>query len=267
MVTPVPPPKPKAARRQTAASSEDIVVARDPVPARPERRPAGSGRLAVVVDDLGNDSQALARVLAIAEPLSGAVLPGLPRSADTARSLARSGKEVLLHLPMEPLESREKPGPGLLRASMSAREISELLDHDLADVPGATGVNNHMGSKGTADRNLMNALMAILRKKSLYFLDSRTTEWTTAEEAARQFGVPFLSRGVFLDDVPREEAIQAALERAAAAARQNGFSVAIGHPHGPTLSVLERQMSRLAAEDVTPVFVSDLLRTTPAERP
>ncbi len=166
---------------------------------------------------------------------------------------------MLLHLPMEPVSSRENPGPGLLKGSMSDREVAELLARDLADVPGAIGVNNHMGSKGSADARLMDALMTALRARRLYFLDSRTTEWTRAEEAAKRRGVPFLSRNVFLDDVSSEQAVAAQLQRAVEVARADGFAVAIGHPHPATLAVLEKALPELRAEGVTPVFVSALL--------
>ena len=254
------PPRARPARRDPAQA---IVVARDPEPPQPNApapRLGGNARLAILVDDLGNDSRALSRLLAIPEPVSGAVLPGLPRSAETARALFGAGKEVLLHLPMEPVSSRENPGPGLLKGPLTGREVAAVLAGDLEEVPHAVGVNNHMGSKGTADARLMDDLMAALRARGLYFVDSRTTEWTRAGEAARRHGVPFLSRNVFLDDVASEPAVAAQLERAAEIARTEGSAVAIGHPHGPTLSVLEKEMPRLRAEGVTPVFVSELIR-------
>jgi polysaccharide deacetylase 2 family uncharacterized protein YibQ len=255
VVTPTPsrraPVRPPAAGKPKKNPDRgDIAIVSDPAPAR----------LAVLVDDLGNDSRALARVLAIREPLSGAVLPGLAHSAEAAEELSRGGKEVLLHLPFEPLSSRESPGPGLLKTSMGEREVAEVIARDLSEVPHAAGVNNHMGSKGTADARLMDAVMAVLRARGLYFLDSRTTEWTRAGEAARRHGVPFLSRNVFLDDVATDEAVSAQLRRAVETARTEGFSVAIGHPHSPTLEVLEREMPRLHAAGVRPVFVSDLLK-------
>lgn len=244
--------------------SREIVVARDPEPARepraPEARREGGARLAILIDDLGNDARALGRVTAIAPPLSGAVLPGLAHSAETAEALARARKEVLLHLPLEPVNSLENPGPGLVRASMSEREVDEVIARDLGQVPHAVGVNNHMGSRGTADSRLMDEVMAAIGPRGLYFLDSRTTEWTRAGEAARRYGVPFLSRNVFLDDVSSEEAISRQLQRAIDTARTVGFAVAIGHPHATTLSVLERRMPELAGDGITPVFVSELLR-------
>jgi polysaccharide deacetylase 2 family uncharacterized protein YibQ len=234
-----------------------VTLARDP-----EAR-TGRARLAILVDDLGNDSAALSRLLAIREPFSGAVLPALARSRETAEALRAAGKEILLHLPLEPVGGRANPGPGLLRTSMPASEIQTLLAADLGEVPGAVGVNNHMGSKATADPAFMDLLMSLLRRRGLFFLDSRTTEWTVAEAAARRHGVPFLSRNVFLDDVPREAAIEEQLTKVVAIARDKGFAVAIGHPHPATISVLERELPRVSSEGITLVRVSDLLSRRP----
>jgi polysaccharide deacetylase 2 family uncharacterized protein YibQ len=267
-------PAPTGLHRPLPASSAPRRAGpRRPSPVRPraegggetaDRRPA---RLAIVVDDLGNDRSALARLLAIREPYTGAVLPGLPRSRETAEALARAGHEVLLHLPMEPVGGKAHPGPGIIRSDMNDAQLDDVLARDLQDVPGARGVNNHMGSKGTADPSLMDRLMKRLSRTGLYFLDSRTTEWTVAEAAAARHGVPFLSRKVFLDDVDNESAVERQLDAAVEQARRLGEAVAIGHPHPATLSVLERELPEIGRRGVTLVSAGDLLRTAAAPRP
>ncbi|HET9794789.1 MAG TPA: divergent polysaccharide deacetylase family protein [Thermoanaerobaculia bacterium] len=246
------PPRPAAHR--SPAPEEGIVLAEDPVT---------DPRLAIVVDDLGNDDAALGRVAALREPLAGAVLPGLPHSRETALALRAAGKEVLLHLPMEPLDPRARPGPGLVRTGMTAAQIAGMLSSDLEDVPGASGVNNHMGSRATADRKTMDAVLSVVGKRGLFFLDSRTTAFTVAAEEAGRLGVPCLSRSVFLDDVADESAIRIQLERAAGEARSQGAAVAIGHPHPATLAVLERELPRLGSEGIRLVTVAELLARQP----
>jgi polysaccharide deacetylase 2 family uncharacterized protein YibQ len=245
-----PRPAPRPAARRSPSREEGIVLVEDPAP---------DPRLAIVVDDLGNDEAALARVLAIREPLTGAVLPALPHSRSTAEALRSAGKEVLLHLPMEPLDSRAKPGPGLVRTAMTPGQVADVLTADLEDVPGAAGVNNHMGSRATADRRTMDAVLSVVGKRGLFFLDSRTTAFTVAAEEAGRLGVPCRSRSVFLDDVADEEAIRAQLDRAVADARTEGAAVAIGHPHPATLAVLERELPRLHGEGIRLVGVAELL--------
>lgn len=219
--------------------------------------PSGA-RLAIVIDDLGNDPAVVPRLCALAEPISGAVLPELDGSRKTAEELERCGKEVLLHLPLEPLGS-PNPGPGLIRSSMGGAEVAALLEKDLSDVPGARGVNNHMGSKGTADPHLMGVLMPLLRQRGLYFLDSRTSAWTVASSVARRDGVATVSRDVFLDDVAAAGAIESQLAQAVAEARKKGYAVAIGHPHPATLAVLAEELPGMARRGVTLVRVSELL--------
>ncbi len=229
----------------------------------PESRgpsPASRPRLAILVDDLGNDETAVERIASWSFPVSAAVLPALPGSELAARVLETRGKEVLLHLPMEPRGYPEvRPGPGVVLTSQSEQEIVRVLESDLASVPGAVGVNNHMGSLATADRRVMKSVADVLARRGLFFVDSRTTEATVARDAAEQAGVRSASRRVFLDDVPQSEAIRRQLEEAVERAKSEGAAIAIGHPHATTLLVLEGEMPKLKGE-VRLVPVSELVK-------
>jgi uncharacterized protein len=231
--------------------SDEVVLAPDPAASLP--------LLAIVIDDLGNDASAVERIAALSQPVAGAVLPALRDSSAAARQLAAAGKEVLLHLPMEPTDFRERPGPGLVRAAMSPAQIEATVESDLADVPGAIGVNNHMGSAGTADRRTMAPVMRVLARRGLFFLDSRTSERTVAAACAREAGVRYLSRRVFLDDEQDEGAVSRALDQAVEQARAEGSAIAIGHPHRSTLAVLEREIPRLSARGVRLARLADLM--------
>jgi len=142
---------------------------------------------------------------------------------------------------------------------MTRAQVAAIVAADLDDVPGAEGVNNHMGSRASADRPTMDAVLSVLKQRGLYFLDSRTTAFTVAAEEAGRLGVPCRSRSVFLDDVADESAIRNQLERALGDARSEGAAVAIGHPHPKTLAVLERELPRLGSRGVRLVRVSDLI--------
>jgi len=244
-----------------------------PRAARSPRRPAvlaprlpgtASGkvepRVAILIDDLGNDRAALERIASWPEPVAGAVLPGLPGSASAARALSESGKEVLLHLPMEPEGyPRVRPGPGVVLRSQSDDQIAALLDRDLATVPGAVGINNHMGSAATADPRVMRVVASVLKRRGLFFVDSRTTGSTVARDAAQAAGVPSASRRVFLDDVTTEAAVERSLDDLVRRATEEGAALAIGHPHPATLAVLERELPRLEERGVRLVRVKDLV--------
>jgi polysaccharide deacetylase 2 family uncharacterized protein YibQ len=229
----------------------------------PQQNFSGRPRLAIIIDDLGRDSSAAASVIALPFPLTASVLPNLPFSAEVADRAYRRGDHVMLHLPME-ADSESEPGGAQpeaveLRVGMSAEQVRAILASMLATVPHAAGVNNHEGSRATADPALMNALMAAIRQRGLYFIDSRTTAATVAYDAAESAGVPAASRKVFLDDTPTREAVLAQLDLAVRDARKDGFAIAIGHPRPATISALAEGVPRLRGEGIQLVFASDLV--------
>ena len=214
-------------------------------------------RLAIIFDDLGRERAPAETLLALQYPLTVAVLPNLQYSAEIAEEAHRRGFEVMLHLPVQS-ESGEKPEPQELRPGMSRQDVAALLDNMIESVPHAVGVNNHQGSRGTADTALMNNLMAALSARKLFFIDSRTTASTVAYQAAVGAGVPAASRNVFLDDVESADAVRAQIELAASDAKKNGFAIAIGHPHEITLQTVAEELPKLQAEGIRLVFASDL---------
>ena len=213
-----------------------------------------------MIDDLGNDRPAVLRIAAWPYAVAGAVLPELPGRAAAARALSESGKEVLLLLPMEPEGyPAVRPGPGVVLRSQSEEEIARTLEQDLATVPGATGINNHMGSAATSDPRVMRVVAAVLARHRLFFVDSRTTGSTVARDAAEAARVPSASRRVFLDDTATAESVERSFEQLVLRAREEGSAIAIGHPHPATLAVLERELPRLEEKGVRLVRIRDLV--------
>jgi polysaccharide deacetylase 2 family uncharacterized protein YibQ len=232
------------------------LMARSRAPAGPA---AKNPQLAIILDDLGHDRSAADSLLALPFPLTVSVLPHLPFSTDVAEEIHRRGDEVLLHLPMES-QSGEAPPEGVqLRVGMNQDDVEAILTGMLETVPHATGVNNHQGSRATADSALMDALMPALRRRGLFFIDSRTTAATVAYDSAERAGVPAASRKVFLDDASSREAILAQLDLAARDARRDGSAIAIGHPHPRTIAALAGGVPRLEAGGIRLVFASDLV--------
>ncbi|MGH9775161.1 MAG: divergent polysaccharide deacetylase family protein [Candidatus Acidiferrales bacterium] len=233
-----------------------------PVPAftsAPVRAPISprAPKLAIILDDLGNDRAAADAILSLHVPLSISVLPNLPDSAEIAEEAHRHGDEVLLHLPMESNDGSHAETVEL-RTGMNDEEVDSTLNSMLASVPYATGVNNHQGSLATADPQLMAVLMSALRKRGLFFIDSRTTDKTVAYDAAEHAGVRAASRKVFLDDTQTRAAILKQISLAESDARRDGSAIAIGHPHPTTLAALEEMLPRLEARGIRLVLASDL---------
>ncbi len=225
----------------------------------PQRTIAGP-KLAIILDDLGSDSNAAEAIFALQVPLTISVLPFHAHSTEIAEEARRRGFEVMLHLPMQAM-GNELPEPRQLHGGMSEAEVAQELSAMLESVPAAVGVNNHEGSLATQDAKLMAELMPLLKQRGLFFVDSRTTAATVAFDAAEQAGVRSGFRNVpFLDDVEEVGAVRKQLELAMRGAEEKGGAIAIGHPHAQTLQALREMLPQAEARGVQLVFVSDVMR-------
>jgi hypothetical protein len=214
--------------------------------------------VAIVVDDLGRSLDDVERLLRLGVPLTYAVLPFESRTPEVVARLRAAGAEILCHLPLEGRPGAD-PGPGAILEEHSPRRLARRAAEAIDAVAGAAGLNNHMGSVVTADREAMRALLAVVAERGLFFLDSRTTAESVAYELARQAGVPTARRDVFLDSSREPEAVAAELDRLLDVARENGAAIGIGHPHEVTLAALEAWIPRAVAAGHEFVPVSYLL--------
>jgi hypothetical protein len=212
-----------------------------------EEPPSSAPSIVIIIDDIGYESQRLERAMAIDPNLNFAVLPNSTRASDVAERLNDRGFEVLCHLPMEPRNRRVRPGENAVLTSMTDSEIVEATRANIAAVPHARGVNNHMGSRATTDRRVMTDVMRAL-PRGMYFIDSRTAGGSVAAKVAREMKVKTATRQVFLDDVQSEPAVRRQLAQLSAAARARGFAIGIGHPHDVTLRVLATEVPQLRAQ-------------------
>jgi polysaccharide deacetylase 2 family uncharacterized protein YibQ len=227
---------------------------------REERSRVAPPRVAIVIDDVGYNLDGLKAFLALPVPLAFAVLPNLPLTTESARLIAAAGKELLLHMPME-ARNGENPGPGAILTSQDDRQIEQALERGFAELPAAVGMNNHMGSKATADPRVMEVTMRYLAARRLYFLDSRTTSETRAEPFAVRYGVPILERDVFVDSQTDPEHIVKAVQRGVELARRRGQAVLIGHAQDTGLAgELARLLPELERQGVRLVAPSTLAR-------
>jgi hypothetical protein len=224
---------------------------------RVERRRRGP-RLAIIIDDMGNAPAEARAVLALPFPITASVMPHLEYSAQTADEAWRRGDQVILHLPMQPIDDGAQSEKIELRVGMFPNQVRSVLAGMLASVPHAVGVNNHEGSRATADPQLMAELMPLLRQRGLFFIDSRTTAATVAYESAERAGVRAASRKVFLDDVATREVVLAQLDLAARDAERDGSAIAIGHPHPETIAALAEGVPKLERRGIHLVFASQL---------
>ncbi|MCA9669450.1 MAG: divergent polysaccharide deacetylase family protein [Myxococcales bacterium] len=221
------------------------------------RAAAGSGRgvgglcspaspcLALVIDDIGRDMKALEQLLALDMQLTFSVLPHARHTAAAVKAIRRRRRQLMLHLPMEPLDRAALRDEPIVLSS--SRPIVAPLEDCLSRVPGLSAVNNHMGSAMSADASAMAPLLRHLAGRGLPFLDSRTSPHTQICRVARRVGVMCLERDVFLDDPPRPATFIVRLAQALRVARRRGWAVAIGHPHPVTVA----QLSKLSRSEVS----------------
>lgn len=191
-------------------------------------------------------------------PITMSVLPFLAHSDSIAKLVHQKGKEVILHLPMEPLNSRINPGPGALLVSMAPGQIRLSVTAALDTSPYFDGVNNHEGSRLTQDAKAMDIVLSELKERKLFFIDSMTIDKSLGWKEARRLGVPTFRRNVFLDDSLSAAAIRAQIQRAVQIAKSRGAALAIGHPREVTLHALQAAIPYFRKEGVEMVSARDL---------
>lgn len=201
------------------------------------------------------------RILRLPQPVAIAVLPDEPFSRPSATRAREAGLDVLCHLPMEP-EGPENPGPGALMVGLPAEELERRILRALQAVPGAVGVNNHMGSRFTRHPEGMRVVLSVLARSDLFFIDSWTHPESVGPRLARELGVSYRVRDVFLDDALETNRIEAEVRRWLELARKQGSALAIAHPHDVTLDVLEQELPR-ALRSHELVSLSSLLERGP----
>jgi len=216
----------------------------------------GRARAVVVIDDLGLDRAALRRLMKLPGPLTLSFLPYANDLHSQTEKARKAGHELLVHLPMAPTGHGSDPGPMALLEGLSAGELARRLDWNLSRFSGFVGVNNHMGSRLTADRITMDHLMRALAERGLLFLDSRTTPKTIARQRAAAAGLPNAARDIFLDNEQSAAAVTARLEELEALARAEGLAIGIGHPHDETIAALAAWLPGLEARGVVLVPLS-----------
>jgi polysaccharide deacetylase 2 family uncharacterized protein YibQ len=240
---------------QVAAAAPQPTWKRNALPFRDLKRPL----VAIVIDDVGLDRPRSRRAWELPGPMTMSFLPYANDLREQARAARGRGHELMLHLPMEP-NGRNDPGPGALLLSHREPELQRRLAAALDSFDGFVGVNNHMGSRFTANRPGMEVALRQFKVRGLLFLDSRTSAQTLGDQIAQEIGLPSVSRHVFLDDEDSLAAVRAKLAETERLAKAQGFVVAIGHPYDSTLQALAEWLPRAAERGVVLAPVSAVLR-------
>lgn len=226
---------------------------------KPESRKY-SGKLAVIVDDCGYDMSSVRTLLNTGLPLNFAVLPYKPYSSDVLEMIKSDGRVAMLHLPMEPMDrSAMSEGSSTICTDMSKDKILELTRKAINSLPGVSGVNNHQGSKATADSATMTTVLQELRNQDLFFVDSRTSSKSVARDKAVAMGVPTARNDIFLDNSSDVQAIRKQIYKAMDIAEKNGSAIAICHARPNTAKAWSMYAEEIKNTGIELVPITDLL--------
>ena len=218
-----------------------------------------AGRVAIVLDDWGYNTRNTDGLLSFKRPLTISVLPGLPFSKRIAQIASANNVEVILHLPLEAHDPQNPAEKKTIYTSMSDKEVLSRLQAAFDSVPYIDGVSNHMGSKATEDKRLMKLVFTEFKKRNLYFLDSLVTNNSVCPEVARQTGIKFAERSVFLDNINEAGYIKGQLRQLLSAAKQKQTAIGIGHDRALTLKVLKETAPEFQRDGVEFVYLSELV--------
>ncbi|MCD4784596.1 MAG: divergent polysaccharide deacetylase family protein [Candidatus Eremiobacteraeota bacterium] len=224
----------------------------------PEIKRSGSGKVAIIIDDFGNNMNNVDEFCSLDIPVTFAVLPYLKYSKETSRKALSSGKAVILHLPLEN-KAGINPGYGTLDTGMKRDALVKEFRMNLSFVPGADGFNNHEGSKATEDEEMMREILEQAKRKNLFFIDSMTSSKSVGLRVARELGVSCARRNVFLDNNDNVDYICGQLTELAEKAMENGSAIGIGHVRKNTYEAIEKMTGEMRKKGIEFVFVRELV--------
>ncbi len=268
-------PTQKQAARSVLAPPQSLILEKDSmtypgqaprmerkIPLRPMTHPTidwSKPAIAFVIDDIGHEITYDRIIDHLGTKITYAILPHLRYTRFYAEKSRHTGADVILHLPLES-ELGIYPGPGLITNKMPPEEVLKHVDENIASVPNLIGANNHMGSLGTSDANLMSIILPEFKRRGLFFLDSYTSPRSIVVPLSHNLHIPVLRRDVFLDNVEQREPIRKQIREAAQIASKSGFAIAIGHYKKHTLEVIAEEIEQLEKEGFQIVKLSDLMK-------
>lgn len=220
---------------------------------------ACESRIALIIDDIGFSRSRLDMFLELETVMTFAVLPRLPLSIHLAERIHSIGYEIMLHQPMEPADGSIDPGPGAVFVGDDEARITAIMEENISEFPFAAGINNHMGSRFTACRREMEDVIKTLKDKGLFFVDSLTTNCSTAYQAAKSLNVAAARRNIFLDSVLNVPCITGQLEKLRSRALRTGSAIGIGHPFPETAEAIRLFKESLSGSNIKLAKISTIM--------
>ncbi len=221
--------------------------------------PKGTGQVVIIIDDMGISLRSK-QVEVMPSPLTLSYLPYAKNLDERTKRASANGHEIMLHMPMEAMNSSLDGGPKVLKKSQSNDEFISILEWGLSSFDGFVGFNNHMGSSLTKNRDAMQRMMNHIKGRDLFFIDSKTIGSSVAASVARENGIAYAERDVFIDHEISKDFIRKSLVKLESVAKRQGYAIAIGHPHKETIAVLKEWLPTLKAKGLTLVPASKVVK-------
>lgn len=219
--------------------------------------------IAIIIDDFGNNSNGTNEMISLPIKFTGAVMPSMPYSTAEAELLHQKGKDVILHQPMEAHHGKLSwLGKAPILNSTSPEQAVKILNYNLSQIPYCQGVNNHMGSKVSENKEIISALFSELKNKNLFYVDSLTTGKSITQKSAEEMKINIIKRDVFLDSTQDLAKVKANMLKAGDVALEKGYAVAIGHVGAEgglvTYNAIKQTYAELENKGITFVGISEL---------
>ncbi len=219
-----------------------------------------AGRVAIIIDDFGyHYDKTIRSFIVFPDAITLSIIPGLRATDRIAREARLAEKEILIHMPMEPMNAKYDDYGYTLSSGLSSGDIRLRIQSACSTIPQAVGANNHQGSKITANKHLMRIILREFKREGLFFIDSRTTTKSVVSRIAGQVEIPWAENNLFLDVKDEIPYIERKMNQLAETAARNGQAIAIGHVRPNTLKVLQKTIPQLKTRGIEFVSVSDLL--------
>lgn len=226
-----------------------------------KQKTAATGvKIVIIMDDLGNNLGIAKELMNMDQRITFSVLPKLKYSKQIAEEASLKNKEVILHLPMEPLSRKNKPGPGSITDDMTPEEIQKQVEDDIKSVPHIVGMNNHMGSKAASNANVMESVLSVVKQEGLFYVDSVTSAKSKGYNTAQKLNLPAAKRDVFLDGIQDKKYVKSQIKKLVEIAKKKGLAVGIGHPHQSTVDALKEMLPQLEKEGIQIVPASEVVK-------
>lgn len=219
--------------------------------------------IAIIIDDMGVDMIRSQKILKFDYPLTVSYLTYAPNLQSQINYARDTGKEILLHVPMQALNDNYDYGGEYLSTDNSKTKNLEILNSQLNKATGYIGINNHMGSKFTSDESQLSAVIDEVKNRGIAFIDSKTTSQSKADKLAKEAGILYATRNIFIDDSNKEEDIMKSLIQLERSATKRGYAVAIAHPRSNTIKVMGSWLKTLSENGFELVPISYIIKNYP----